>query len=348
MRRDLQLLVALSLAAPAAAQDPHAHHAEPAHESHGAAVVSPTARIRTTHDAGEGVIRIAVGPFHLPPAGDAGSMQIARARTVALPSGGWFTGFRVRVVDGAGNELPSSHIHHVNLVMPGRRDLFTPGLYRLAAAGAETAPIELPWPFALALGDDESLLVVAMVHNETDRTVHDATVEILLDYVPFGGVPRIRVETIYLDAVEHGLGTHTWDLPPGPSRQSWEGSPAIPGRILALGGHMHRYGTRLLLEDVTAGDTLWQGAPEYGPDGDIVAMPRGQFVTRLGIPLDTAHVYRITAFYENPTGRTIADGAMGTIAGIFKPDRKAVWPAADPLDPFYRRDLRAVTSSSAP
>jgi len=33
---------------------------------------------------------------------------------------------------------------------------------------------------------------------------------------------------------------------------------------------------------------------------------------------------------------------MGTIAGVFKPDRDAEWPAADPRDPFYRRDLRAV------
>lgn len=343
MRLAAALLVALLGATGADAQQP-AHHAadSPPLHAHGAAV-STTARIRTTREE-EVRIRIAVGPFHLPAAGDPQAMQIARARTISLPAGGWFTGFRVRVVDGEGNELPASLIHHVNLVLPRRRDLFTPGLYRLAAAGAETAPIELPWPLAIALGDGEGVIVVAMVHNRTDAPVHDATVEILLERQPFGLLPRIRVETIYLDAIEHGLGSHTWDLPPGPSQQSWEGSPAIPGRILALGGHVHRYGTRIRLEDVTETRILWDGSPELGPDGEIVAMPRGQFMTRLGIPLDPTHRYRITAFYDNPTGRTIPGGAMGTIAGLFKPDRAAEWPAADPRDPFYQRDLRAVTA----
>lgn len=339
----------LATPASALAQDPHATHAPAAgaaHGGHDAAFVSPSARVRTTRDADAGEIRIAVGPFHLPPSGDARAMQIARARTVSLPAGGWFTGFRVRVVDGAGEELPSSLVHHVNLVLPGRRDLFTPGLYRLAAAGAETAPIELPWPLAIALEEDESILVVAMVHNPTAAPLHDVSVEILLDYAPFGLVPRVRVETVYLDAVEHGLGSHAWDLPPGRSQQSWEGSPAVPGRILALGGHMHRYGTRIRLEDVTANRIVWDGVPEYAADGSIASMPRDHFLTRLGIPLDPAHVYRVTAFYDNPTGRTIPAGAMGTIAGVFKPDPRAEWPATDPRDPFFKRDLRAVTSAS--
>lgn len=340
MKRTATVVVAITAAAiagsPVAAQS----------HDHGGAV-APDARMRTVHDAEAHTIRIQAGPFHLAAAHEAGAMQVVRG-TVGLPAGGWFTAFRARVVGANGNELPSTFIHHVNVLLPGRRDLFTPGLYRLAAAGGETSPIALPWPLALALERNESLLVVAMLHNPTDTPVHGATVEVVLDYRPFGRLPHVRVETIYLDAVEHGLGSHTWNLPPGRSQQSWEGTPAVPGRILALGGHMHRYGTRIRLEDVTTDEVLWDGEPEVGPDGEILAVARGQFISRLGIALDTTHTYRITAFYDNPTNETIVDGAMGTIAGVFKPSRNAGWPASDPRDPFYRRDLRAVTSSAAP
>lgn len=324
----------------------HAQASGDEHMAHGAAVVAPDGRLRTVHDRDERAVRIQAGPFDLAPSHDAGAMQVVRG-TAGLPTGAWFTGFRVRVLDASGAELPASLIHHVNVLLPGRRDLFTSGLYRLAAAGAETAPIELPWPLALALERGESLLVVVMLHNAGHSAVDDVTVELVLDYRPFGRLPHVRVETIYLDAVEHGLGSHTWDLPAGASQRSWEGSPAVPGRILALGGHMHRYGTRILLEDVTAGVELWDGVPDTAPDGEIRSVPRGQFLTRLGIPLDTAHTYRVTVFYENPTGQTIPDGAMGTIAGVFKPARRAEWPAPDRRDPFYRRDLRAVTSADA-
>jgi hypothetical protein len=52
------------------------------------------------------------------------------------------------------------------------------------------------------------------------------------------------VMPVYLDVVPHG-GFHSYDLPPGRSERSWEGRPAVGGRILALGGHLHRYGVSL-------------------------------------------------------------------------------------------------------
>ena len=84
---------------------------------------------------------------------------------------------------------------------------------------------------------------------------------------------------------------------------------------------------------------------EPGTLEEVAARASEFLVEELGA-LDPAHVYRITAFYENPTDRTIPDGAVGTIAGVFKPDRDTDWPAADPRDPFYRRDLRAVAGSA--
>lgn len=362
MRRSPQLFalgmlaaMAGAVAAPAFAQQ-HAHdaaHGEPAgapneaadgaqHEAHSAsATLAADARVRVSLDADERRLRILVGPFDLAAADATDAMQIAPIRTIGLPVAGWVTGFAVRVLDADGAELPRSYVHHVNLVMPGRRDLFTPGLYRLAAAGAETAPIRLPWPLGIAVERDESVLVIAMMHNADDAPVRGLHVEMTIDYRPYGVLPRIPVETLYLDVGEHGA-RHAYDLPPGRSEAVWEGSPAVAGRILALGGHLHTHGTLLRLEDLTAGEVLWEARPQVGPGGGIVGMPRRQLLGRLGIPLSPDHRYRITAVYENPTGRTLRAGAMGTIGGVFKPARTAEWPDPDPSDPFYRSDLRAV------
>src|SRR2546428_314550 len=60
---------------------------------------------------------------------------------------------------------------------------------------------------------------------------------------------------------------------------------------------------------------------------------------RLGIHITPRQTYRLTAVYENPTGRVLRDGGMGAVAGLFVPDRGATWPAVDPADSIYRADL---------
>ena len=56
-------------------------------------------------------------------------------------------------------------------------------------------------------------------------------------------------------------GAHSFDLPPGRSSSSWEGAPAVPARLLAAGGHLHKYGTALRFEDVTTGEVIWEARP---------------------------------------------------------------------------------------
>ena len=68
-------------------------------------------------------------------------------------------------------------------------------------------------------------------------------------------VLRVRHEDVlpvYLDVLPPG--GRMYDVPPGTSKRSWDWSPAISGRVLALGGHLHKYGQKLVLEDVTTGD----------------------------------------------------------------------------------------------
>src|SRR5438270_623839 len=76
-----------------------------------------------------------------------------------------------------------------------------------------------------------------------------------------------------------------FDLPPGRTERFWEGSPAIPGTILGLGGHLHDYGVSLELTDATAGTVLWRGAPVTDAAGRVLSFPLTRFYNwrRLGV-----------------------------------------------------------------
>jgi hypothetical protein len=134
-------------------------------------------------------------------------------------------------------------------------------------------------------------------------------------------------------------GPHSYDLPPGHSYKSWQASPAVAGRILEIGGHLHKYGAEIRLDDVTTGRTLWRAAPAVDASGEVVGVPEQGYWWRLGLRLEKDHIYRATAVYDNPTGKTIPDGAMGALGGVFLPDRIDAWPAVDRTTAEYQRDV---------
>src|SRR5207237_394651 len=82
------------------------------------------------------------------------------------------------------------------------------------------------------------------------------------------------------------------------------------------------------LRDVTTGELLWSGAPTTDRAGRVTSFPLARFYKwyRLGLHVVSTHRYRVTAIYDNPTGHVIRDGGMGAVAGLFVPDRGAVWP----------------------
>lgn len=82
------------------------------------------------------------------------------------------------------------------------------------------------------------------------------------------------------------------------------------------------------------------------------ARDRAGHIMRLGVfrfgyhtealHLAAHHRYRIVAEYDNPTGDTIPNGAMASMAGPFVPDDMRKVPRLDTNDPDVRRDLRSL------
>lgn len=329
------LLLAALLASPAAvlAQG----------HGHGGHAMAVAGGLQVIHEPDHRDIVMLLGPLELPATGS--TMRLTPAEGVTVPVDGWVTGFRARVVDGDGNELPSEILHHMNLVRPDRRELFLPVMQRLAAAGQETGEIRVPFPFGIPISKGDTILVVAMVHNPTGRPIR-AFVEGRLHYDTPAWLDRVAVQPFYLD-IQPPPEEAAVDLPPGRSTFTWEGSPAVDAKVLGLGGHLHQYAVELRLEEVRpAGDprVLWRTRPEFRRDGLVDRVPRKTFLLRLGLGLSSEKTYRIVATYDNPTGRIIRAGGMAELAGVVWPE--AEWPAPDPADPQFLADYRLFTRNN--
>ena len=304
----------------------------------------PTLTIRNNPESQELIIEL--GPLHLEANADHGEVGQPKAQGIALPVEGYLHGFTYEMIDAEGRTIPSAMLHHVNIIAPQRRELFSQIMQRVGAAGSETGDVVVPKFLGYPVAKGDSLLFTAMFHNPTDVSYHEARLRIRMRYSPSKtDVPVMPIQPFYLDVMPPA-GGHAYDLPPGRSTKSWEGKPAIDGRILAMSGHMHKYGVTLKLEDVTENKVLWEGSPTFDEKGNVVSMPKNYYIHRMGVPLKASNTYRLTATYDNPTGKTLPQGGMGALGGVIVPADGKVWPTVNRNDPEYLHDVKVTHTGS--
>jgi hypothetical protein len=271
---------------------------------------------------------------------------------VDLPLSGWISAFRIELVDSAGRALPRELLHHYNLIDPWHRELFLPISRRVLAAGSETGEVRLNrFIFGTPFQAGVRLVASAMLHNPTGVDYRGVRTRLVMTYAGTGRwYPLLRGYPWQLD-VAFPVGDKSFDLPPGRTVKTFEGAPAIPGRILAIGGHAHDRAVAIELRDATTNALIWRAEPIADSTGRVVGIPRKSFVGWRGIgePILPTHRYRVTVVYDNPTGQTIAAGGMGVVAGLFEKGEHATWPEADQSDALYRSDLlHALRMESLP
>jgi len=301
----------------------------------------PAARIfiDPAHDA----LVIDLAPMDLPANTPHHGIAQPPVATLEIPVTGYIYGFRAEVVDSAGRVLPDELIHHFNLIDPDHRELFLPISRRLLAAGHETGAIRLPWLlFGLPLKRGEHVVASAMVENLTPVAYRQARVRLVMDFTPAGRPWPLFAASPWQMDVAFPVGDKSFALPPGRSSRSYEGSPAVPGKIVGLGGHMHDHGQLIEFTDATTGQVIYRAAPAADSAGHIASVPVSRLYgwSGIGVHVVPSHRYRVTVYYDNPTGQPIPDGGMGVVGGLFVPDRGREWPAADPGDSLYQKDYR--------
>ena len=123
-----------------------------------------------------------------------------------------------------------------------------------------------------------------------EEGLEDDYLHITLTYTPSddpGLLGPWNVYPFYLD-VMGPVGEKEFPLPPGTHGMSWEGSPAIDGRILGIGGHLHDYADYIRLEDMTTGKVVWESYPELDENGSTIAVPTSKLWWRGGVKIPTA------------------------------------------------------------
>jgi hypothetical protein len=302
--------------------------------------VDPRNLLHVVDRAERGEVILVLGPVDLAPGGSHAEHSVVPLQTARFPRSGWISGFATEIVDASGARVPQTFLHHLVVIEPDQRALFSPTALRIIAAGTETGQQELPRFMGLPIKGDQELLVNAMFRNPTALRRSHLSLRIRLEFTPATDRPaRVQVYPFYLD-VKPAVGSKAFDLPPGTFVRSWQGRPAISGRLLEVAGHVHDYAKVLRLEDVTEGMTLWEVAPILDAAGRLKSVPQGNFWKNGGMPIRSDHLYRLSVTYQNPTGRILREGGMGTLGGAFVPDPGEVWPKVDKSDADYIADLR--------
>jgi len=245
-----------------------------------------------------------------------------------IPVSGWLHGWDYRIVTADGDSLPRTVLHHLKVMSLAYRELFNPIMLHLAGAGGETKPVILPKEVGYPLQEGDSLLVTAMLHNTTGRDLHGVQLHIEFQYSPDKGSWRPPLPVVpFFAHVTPPMSDPSYDLPPGLSAKSIDLQPAVSGEILGLGGHLHRYGVLLRLEDLTTGDVIWEKKAERNEEGEVLEVPYDRFVWSSLPKIRSDHTYRLTAIHDNPTGDTIFGGGMGTLGGAIYVEEP--WPEVD-------------------
>lgn len=293
--------------------------------------------VRIVDRAGERVIEYVIGPMEL----DSGIPHLrAPIQMVEMTIAGWFHGFDVSMKDREGNRIPIETLQHVNFIDPGQRELFSPVARRVMAAGAETSRQTLPTLIGYPVQPGDHLLIAAVFANPTGADIPAAYLHVEFNY-SLEGENLIEPRNVYpfqLDVMGF-VGEKEFVVPPGRSKRAWQGSPAVEGRILGIGGHTGDYATRLRLVNVTSGAVLWDISPILDDEGRLREIPRSEMWRSLGTRIFTDQVYRIEVEYDNPLDIPAPGGGMGEIGGVILVAKGIAWPRMEPTNPSYVADL---------
>jgi len=322
MRTFLTCAIFALCAAAAGAQ--HEQHAAPPQGHHGMQhKVAENVRLERHDDPAQQTLTVRVGPLNLPANSDHSVVAQAPDMFLDLPFDGWLVAYHPRLTDAAGNAIPGRLLHHVAFWNVSRSDFLCPNKEEhIFGAGGEMND----WPaltgFGYAVKKGNRIRINTMFHNPTGTDYPAAYIEVVMEYRRAGDGAQLKsVYPTWFDVME--CGNSGYDLKPGRNVTTGEFRLKHTGTLLGVGGHMHDYGLNLDLQNTTRTEDVATLEAKLDPAGRILAMPIVTFLERGGYRLNRGETLRVTAVYDNRTGKPLPDGAMGIVVGYFLPDNDA-------------------------
>ncbi len=243
------------------------------------------------------------------------------------PVEGMGRGFRMELRDADGKPVSQRALHHLQIINASRRQLLLPLEEKIMAIGRETSNIMLPNTVGMPLAAGSHMRINIMWHNETAVDLESVTMTLRIRYSPANLAPRpTAVLPISMDIADVQGRPNTFMIPMGADTITREFMLPLGGRVLALSGHLHDWGTGLWLEDPATHKVITRVTPTLDSLGRITHMPLKLYgITGEGLKLEAGRRYRLVATYDNRSGASI-DGAMGHLDGIIAVRDLGAWP----------------------
>jgi len=326
--RNLCLTAAVMLASSVAAQHephtppkaaPHIAQEQPSHGHEGMHHQTKTAVMRVVDDAATHTYLMRVGTLNLPAHTD--HMAATQLQDViwTVPMDGWLTAYHPRLVDAQGAVVPGRLLHHAAFWNASRSDFLCPNKEEhVFGAGGEMND----WPalpgFGYRVRKGDRIRVNTMFHNPTATSYPQVWLEVKMEYHPAGDAPPVKsVYPTWFDVQR--CGDSGYDLAAGSNITTGDFALKHSGVLLGVGGHMHDFGTMLELRNESRGEAVATLRTTLSPQGQLQGVPIVTFAERGGYPLKAGEKIKVTAHYDNKSGKPLPDGAMGIVVGYFLP-----------------------------
>jgi hypothetical protein len=322
MKGILSVCVAVLLAPFAMAQETeHAHHDGFMQEGmHHAVAKGVTLDVKV--DFAAHTVTLRVGPMNLP--ANTSHMEMPQPPDLVwqVPFDGWLIAYHPRMIDAAGNAVPGAVLHHTAFWNENRSDFLCPNKEEhIFGAGSEmTDWAEVPG-FGYRVQKGDKIRIETMVYNPTATSYDKAYLQVVIPFQELdgsSGLPaRKNVYPAWMDV--KACGNSGYDLKPGKSEESGVVVVKYDGVLLGVGGHIHDYGREILLQDVSRKDIVAELDAKVDDQGHLESVPVKLFLDQGGYKFAKNDVLKVTATYDNPTGKLLRDGAMGIAVGYFVP-----------------------------
>ncbi len=271
-----------------------------------------------------------VGPMNLPANTDHMKMPQPPDLIWAVPIEGWLLAYHPRLVDSNGSAVPGTVLHHTAFWNENRSDFLCPNKEEhIFGAGSEmTDWAEVPgYGYHVQKGD--KIRIETMVYNPTATSYDKVYLEV---QIPFADGNAGRVGTIIQNVYPAWMdvtscGNSGYDLPAGKSTKSGTVTVKYDGVLLGVGGHLHDYGRQVVLQNSSRKETVATLDAKVDSEGRLESVPVKLFLQEGGYKFAANDVLKISAAYDNPTGKLLRDGAMGIAVGYFVPTNDKVMGA---------------------
>jgi hypothetical protein len=273
-------------------------------------------------DAAAHAITLHEGPMNLPAHTSHGKMPQPPDLVWTVPLDGWLLAYTPKLVDAAGKAVPGQVLHHTAFWNENRADFLCPNKEEhIFGAGSEMTPWMPVLGYGYRVQKGDKIRIETMVYNPTETSYDKVYLEVLISYQDLPSPESAATLKSYYPAWMDvkSCGDSSYDLAPGKTEEQGAVVVKFSGALLGVGGHMHDYAKQIVLEDVSRKETVAALDAHVDAQGRLESIPTKTFFDQGGYKFAAGDVLKISATYDNPTGKLLRDGAMGIVVGYFVP-----------------------------